>query len=168
MSNTNLHQKWYKIKLEKSVYEDNQELSTAVLFHLKKRYKSNTCKRIAQDLDLNLYNVRNWFYKNTGLTAFELLRIMDKYRFIRHLLGYYRIMESRSATGKKNRKEMRLKILEILKENPKMTINKLAQVIGATPKAIEYQLYKLVAEKMVIRVGTTKNGMWLVQNNKYG
>lgn len=166
MSNAKLHQKWYKTKTTASVYKDNKELSKDVVFHLKEHYKSNTYKIIATELNLNLHNVRNWYYKNTGLTAFELLKIMDNCCFIRRLLGYYKVIENGCLAGKKNRKETKQKILAILKENPKMTMNELACIINITPKAVEWQIKKLVNEKKLLRVGATKNGMWLVMNSK--
>ena len=76
MSNAKLRQKWYNSKASKIVYKDNKELSKTVLEMLKKYYKSNAYKKIAKHLDLNLYNVRNWFYKGTGFNAYELLKIM--------------------------------------------------------------------------------------------
>lgn len=165
MSNAKLHQKWYKTKTTASVYKDSKELSKDVIFHLKEHYKSNTYKIIATELNLNLHNVRNWYYKNTGLTAFELLKIMDNCCFIRRLLGY-KVIENGCLAGKKNRKETKQKILAILKENPKMTMNELACIINITPKAVEWQIKKLVNEKKLLRVGATKNGMWLVMNSK--
>ena len=166
MSNAKLHQKWYKTKTTASAYKDNKELSKDVIFHLKEHYKSNTYKIIATELNLNLHNVLNWYYKNTGLTAFELLKIMDNCCFIRRLLGYYKVIENGCLAGKKNRKETKQKILAILKENPKMTMNELACIINITPKAVEWQIKKLVNEKKLLRVGATKNGMWLVMNSK--
>lgn len=165
MSNANLRQKWYKTKSAKIVYADNKELSQAVLELLKKHYKSNAYKKIAKYLDLNLYNVRNWFYKGTGLSAFELLRIMDNYYFIRLALGYYKVTNNDTLAGKKYRKEIRQKILELLKENPKMTIYELAVKLETTPKSVEWQISKLVLEKKIVRIGATKNGMWLVGSN---
>ena len=47
-----------------------------------------------------------------------------------------------------------------------MTINELACIINITPKAVEWQIKKLVNEKKLLRVGATKNGMWLVMNSK--
>lgn len=162
MSNTNLRQKWYSKKSVKIVYADNKELSQAVLELLKNHYKSNAYKKIAKHLDLNLYNVRNWFYKGTGFTAFELLKIMDNYYFVRLALGYYKVAKNDYLIGKKNRKEIRQKILEMLLENPKMTMYELAVKLDITPKSVEWHISELVKEGKIVRFGATKNGIWLV------
>ena len=162
MSNANLHQKWCKMKQAKVVFKNNQELSDFVLKQLKEHYKSNVYKKVSSDLELNLYNVRNWFQKATGLSAFELLRIMDNYYFIRLSLGYYKVVSNDVITGKKNRKEIKQKILEMLLENPKMTMQELAEKLEATPKSIEWHINQLVKEKKIVHLGATKKGIWLV------
>lgn len=162
MSNANLHQKWCKMKQAKVVFKNNQELSDFVLKQLKEHYKSNVYKKVSSDLELNLYNVRNWFQKAKGLSAFELLRIMDNYYFIRLSLGYYKVTSNDVITGKKNRKEIRQKILEMLLQNPKMTMQELAEKLETTPKSIEWYINQLVKEKKIVRLGATKKGIWLV------
>lgn len=162
MSNAKLHQKWCKMKQAKIVFQNNKELSNFVLEHLKKHYQSNVYKKVSSDLELNLYNVRNWFQKDTGLSAFEFLRIMDNYYFIRLALGYYKVTKNEYITGKKNRKEIRQKILEMLLENPKMTMQELAEKLKTTPKSIEWHINQLVKEKKIVHLGATKKGIWLV------
>ena len=162
MSNAKLRQKWYNSKASKIVYKDNKELSKTVLEMLKKYYKSNAYKKIAKHLDLNLYNVRNWFYKGTGFNAYELLKIMDNYYFVRLALGYYKVTSNEVLAGKKNRKEIRQKILEMLLENPKMTMYELAVKLDITPKSVEWHISELVKEGKIVRFGSTKNGIWLV------
>lgn len=164
MSNSKLRQKWYKMRPTRLVYTNNKELSKSVLYLLKNHYKSNAYKKISNDLDLNLYNVRNWFYKGTGLTAFELLKIMDNYYFVRLSLGYYKVIKNDVLIGKKNREEIQQKILEILVKNPKITMYDLAVQLEITPKAVEWQLSKLVKAEKILRVGATKKGVWLVIN----
>ena len=64
--------------------------------------------------------------------------------------------------GKKNRKEIRQKILEMLLENPKMTMYELAVKLDITPKSVEWHISELVKEGKIVRFGATKNGIWLV------
>lgn len=40
-------------------------------------------KQIANDLVISTERVRNWYYKGTGMTAFDLLLLMGEYEFIR-------------------------------------------------------------------------------------
>jgi hypothetical protein len=40
-------------------------------------------KQAASDLDISVHRAHNWYYKNTGMTALDLLRIVEKYEFVR-------------------------------------------------------------------------------------
>jgi hypothetical protein len=42
-----------------------------------------TSKQIAGDLAISTERVRNWYYRNTGMTALDLLLLMGEYDFIR-------------------------------------------------------------------------------------
>ena len=42
-----------------------------------------TTKQAARDLNIPVERARNWYYKDTGMTALDLLRIMEKYEFVR-------------------------------------------------------------------------------------
>jgi len=163
MSNIKKHQKWCKNKLEVVVFSDNKEFSQILLEQLRSYYESNVSKHVAHDLNISLYTVRNWFYKSTGLKAYDLLLLLDNYECVRDLLGFKKIVVNQRLTGKKNRREIRKKILELLSLNPKMTMNELALALEITPKSAEWRLYQLVKEKRIERTGATKNGMWLVR-----
>lgn len=52
------------------------------------------------------------------------------------------------------------RIIEIFKENPKITINELAQILNLTTRAVEKQIAKLKEEKKLIRVGNARKGQW--------
>ena len=41
-----------------------------------------TQKQAALDLDITVWRVHNWYYKNTGMSALDLLRLLQKYDFI--------------------------------------------------------------------------------------
>ncbi|WP_043637109.1 hypothetical protein [Desulfovibrio sp. TomC] len=45
--------------------------------------KKLTTKQIASDLVIPTERVRNWYYKNTCLTAWDLLLLMSEYDFIK-------------------------------------------------------------------------------------
>lgn len=43
-------------------------------------------KQAARDLNIPVERARNWYYRNTGMTALDLLKTMDKYKFVRQAL----------------------------------------------------------------------------------
>jgi hypothetical protein len=47
------------------------------------RERGVTTKQAARDLDMPVERTRNWYYKDTGMTALDLLRIMQEYEFVR-------------------------------------------------------------------------------------
>ena len=59
----------------------NNHLSKAIVVIIRKR--GMTSKQIANDLMISTERVRNWYYKGTGMTAIDLLRLMGQYEFIR-------------------------------------------------------------------------------------
>ena len=42
-----------------------------------------TTKQAARDLNIPIERARNWYYRSTGMTALDLLRIMQQYDFVR-------------------------------------------------------------------------------------
>ncbi len=52
------------------------------------------------------------------------------------------------------------RILEYLKQNPKITIKELAQILDLTTRAIEKQIAKLKKENKILRVGSARKGYW--------
>lgn len=59
----------------------NQELTSIIVCMLREN-RINT-KRAASDLDISVERARNWYHKNTGMTALDLLWIMQEYDFVR-------------------------------------------------------------------------------------
>ena len=53
-------------------------------------------------------------------------------------------------------------ILELLKENPKLSAKKLSEQIGVTSRAVEKQLASLVEKGFIKREGSPKGGHWEV------
>lgn len=52
------------------------------------------------------------------------------------------------------------KILAILQENPKLTRQELAQMIGITQDGVKWNLDKLKKENKIKRIGPDKGGHW--------
>lgn len=64
----------------------------------------------------------------------------------------------------KTREKTREKILQLLQENPVITIAELAEKLKMTDKGIEWQLTKLKNEGCIIRIGAANGGKWAVRN----
>lgn len=47
------------------------------------RKQGITTKQAARDLNIPVERARNWYYKDTGMTALDLLRMMQVYEFVR-------------------------------------------------------------------------------------
>ena len=47
------------------------------------REQKITTKQAARDLNIPIERARNWYYKNTGMAALDLLRRMQQYIFVR-------------------------------------------------------------------------------------
>ncbi len=43
-----------------------------------------TTKQVARDLNIPVERARNWYYKDIGMTAADLVKIMREYEFVRH------------------------------------------------------------------------------------
>jgi len=55
------------------------------------------------------------------------------------------------------------KILDHLKENPKITIRELAKLLNLTTRAIEKQIANLKSDNKLIRVGSARKGYWQIK-----
>lgn len=63
----------------------NRHLAEILVEILRKR--DLTSKQVAKDVVISTERVRNWYYKNTGMTALDLLRLMGKYDFVRNFVN---------------------------------------------------------------------------------
>jgi len=59
----------------------NRELTKIIVNML--RENKIKIKQAARDLDISVARARNWYYKKTGMTAADLISIMQEYEFIR-------------------------------------------------------------------------------------
>ena len=73
-------------------------------------------------------------------------------------------MQKSSEKTKKVRRKSSEIILELLKENPKLSAKKLSEQIGITSRAVEKQLAALVEKGFLKRVGSPKGGHWEILN----
>ena len=60
---------------------NNGDLTRYIVMLL--REQGITTKQAARDLNIPVERARNWYYKDMGMTALDLLRMMEKYEFVR-------------------------------------------------------------------------------------
>ena len=71
---------------------NNGDLTRYIVKLLRKR--GITTKQAARDLNIPVERARNWYYKDTGMTALDLLRMMQKYEFVRDAIDVAMPLES--------------------------------------------------------------------------
>jgi ATP-dependent DNA helicase RecG len=71
-------------------------------------------------------------------------------------------MEKTSGERRDNVGKTSGKILEIIKDNPEITIPELASKIGVSERSIERNIQRLQEENWLIRIGANKGGRWEV------
>jgi len=59
----------------------NREFTESIVYML--RENRVNIKRAARDLDISVHRAHNWYHKSTGMTALDLLRMMQTYEFVR-------------------------------------------------------------------------------------
>jgi len=60
------------------------------------------------------------------------------------------------------------KIMNLIKENPKITIEEISGLLNITTRAVEKNLIKLKTKGLVERFGSRKIGYWKIIYNKNG
>lgn len=63
---------------------NNGDLTRYIVKLLRKR-KIRT-KQVSRDLNIPVERARNWYYKDTGMTALDLLMLMQEYEFVREAI----------------------------------------------------------------------------------
>ena len=82
--------------------------------------------------------------------------------FIEFILG---VIDETLAIEKNTPQTSRDKILMQIHNNPKITRNELANILGLTADGIKYHLQKLTKDGIIIHKGSTRNGYWEIINN---
>ena len=70
--------------------------------------------------------------------------------------------ESIPKISQKTSQKASQKIIELMKNDPMITIADLAQLIGITERAVKMQIKKMKARDQIQRVGPDKGGRWQV------
>jgi len=68
----------------------------------------------------------------------------------------------------KTREKTREKIVRLIQGNSNITTNELASETGITEKGIEYHLKKLKEDLIIKRIGSDKDGKWVIIVSKFG
>jgi hypothetical protein len=63
---------------------NNCEVTRCVVKMLRKQ--GIKTKQVARDLNIPVERARNWYYKDIGMTALDLLRLMGEYEFVREVV----------------------------------------------------------------------------------
>ena len=72
--------------------------------------------------------------------------------------------EKGSVKTEKGSVKTSIKIIDIIEQNPFITIPKIAELLGISTRAIEKQLDKLKINGILERIGPDKGGHWEVNN----
>ena len=67
---------------------------------------------------------------------------------------------SEETTRKKTREKTREKVLNLIKQDPQITIVQIAAKLDISPKGVEWQLSKLKTDGIIHRVGADNGGYW--------
>jgi ATP-dependent DNA helicase RecG len=67
---------------------------------------------------------------------------------------------TREETRTFTREKTRVKILDLIVENPEITASELSEAVGITPKGVEWQIARLKKEGVLKRIGPAKGGRW--------
>ena len=71
----------------------NRELTDIIVYMLQKQ--GVNIKQAARELDISVHRAHNWYYRNTGMTAADLMRIMRRYEFVRQAIESSLLLEFR-------------------------------------------------------------------------
>lgn len=77
--------------------------------------------------------------------------------FIEFILG---VIEETLALENNTSLSTRDRILEQIHNNPKITRNELASILGITSDGVKYHLQKMTAEGIIVRQGSARGGYW--------
>lgn len=82
--------------------------------------------------------------------------------FIEFILG---VIDETLAHESSIPRSTRDKIIEQLRNNPKITRNELASILGITSDGVKYHLQKMTTEGVIVRHGSARAGYWEVTDN---
>lgn len=102
-----------------------------------------------------VYKYRKEYYKAIAVSGGE----DGCTPFIEFILG---VIDETLALENNTPRSTRDKIIEQLHNNPKITRNELASILGITPDGVKYHLQKMTEEGIIVRHGSARGGYWAV------
>lgn len=103
-----------------------------------------------------VYKYRKEYYKAIAISGGE----DGCTPFIEFILG---VIDETLALESNTPRSTRDKIIEQIHNNPKITRNELASILGITSDGVKYHLQKMTAEGVIIRHGSARGGYWEVK-----
>ena len=76
------------------------------------------------------------------------------------------VKETVKGTVEETSEKTSEKIIKLIKNNPEITIDELADHLGRSTRAVEMQLQKLKEQKKIERIGPDKGGYWQLTTNR--
>lgn len=121
---------------------------TLILSHWRPVFKNLPIENI-------VYKYRKEYYKAIAISGRE-----DGYTpFIEFILG---VIDETLALESNTPRSTRDKIIEQIRNNPQITRNDLASILGITSDGIKYHLQKMTVEGVIVRHGSARSGYWEV------
>ena len=106
--------------------------------------------------------------KEYGIREPELLEIGDSIRVNLYRHSYENKVHQSSPKSSpkslvKNINVTQQTILEMIKNNPKVTQIGMSEKLGITPRAVKKNMKELVQEGVLSRVGSSRDGYWKIE-----
>lgn len=136
---------------------------TAILSHWEEAFKFLPIESMIKKNQDEYYKVIDNCNKAGNSTEFIefMLKIIDE--AVDDMIESQKTtQETTPKTTQENLTDTQMKILELMKENPFITRNELAEKIGITPDGIKYHLDLLRKKEIIKREGSTKKGIWKI------
>lgn len=155
---------------DKKAGEDNDRELTRILLNLMGfEHPVSTAKNIAVSLNLeNHYRVRHWLYRDGRISAYEFLKILMKYERVRKYFGFQKVPRSRNPFLRMiNRDKLQKKLLILCQEKPKISACEIGNQLSLSKKTVEYMIICLKKKHRLKRVGSARNGFWIVKGDEY-
>jgi len=102
-----------------------------------------------------VYKYRKEYYKAIAVSGGE----DGCTPFIEFILG---VIDETLALESNTARSTRDKIIEQIRNNPKITRNELASILGITSDGVKYHLQKMTADGVIVRHGSARSGYWEV------
>ena len=93
--------------------------------------------------------------------------LKNRYTHIRYTENIEKTsVENNKTFGTKEKTSVQ--IMDLMKKNPNITLQEVANQLELSKRAVEMQVKKLREQGKVNRIGATKNGSWEVRGQSYG